>query len=219
MKNLRTEFDIFLPHQEEMSFSDKIAAAINNYKISLHKYLVEELLAHLPEIYIGYFNCHPLLNQLNIRSTDPLINIYHDLLKNDDIRRIFSSRFNLMRALANYHKMHHAQTLLSFSSHNIASMPALGTPAGRIRALFYSYPEFQKHLQTVSHVRADKSLSKVKQFFMKIGCNIIWIFSKPYAQGKNFTHQIRSICHEYNHYKTKKIDADIAIHSGLQTKS
>jgi DNA-directed RNA polymerase subunit L len=213
MKNLQSQIESFLPDQEEISFSDSILFEVNNYKNTLQKYIVADLLKQHPEIYVGYFNCHPLLNQLTMRCSDPIMNMYSDLTKNDDIRKIFSARLNLLRALANYQKMYNAYNILNFSTHNIAIAPDLATTAGRIRALFQRYPDFQKHLKTVGNLYVDKSTNKIKNFFKTLWSNIVWCFSEPHRQEKVFTHQIRYLCRQYNFFKTHKTNTTASLPS------
>lgn len=208
MKRLRPDIETLLPEQEEISFSDSILYEINNYKNTLNKYIVAELLGHFPQIYVGYFNCHPLLSQLTLRCPDAIINIYHDLAKNADIRRILSEKYNLLRAIANYQKMYNAQNILTFSTHNIAIAPDLATPAGRIRALFQRYPDFQNHLKTVGNHYVDKSTNKIKNFFKTIWSSVVWFFSEPHRQEKVFTQRTRSLCRQYSFFKTQSTNAD-----------
>ena len=208
MRRLREDIETLLPEQEEISFSDSILFEIAKYKDTLEKYIVAELLKHFPQLYVGYFNCHPLLSQLTLRCPDAIINIYHDLAKNADLRKILSEKFNLLRAIANYQKMYNAQNILTFSTDNIAIAPDLGTPAGRIRALFQRYPDFQNHLKTVGNHYVDKSTNIIKTFFKTLWSNVVWFFSEPHRQEKVFTQRTRQLCRQYSFFKTQRTDPD-----------
>jgi hypothetical protein len=220
MRNPSSNTDVFMIDQEEIVFSNNILFEVNNYKLVLQKYLQQELLKNHPEMYVGYFNCHPLLNQLNLRSPDPLMNIYNDLSKNnnDDIRKIFLERLNLLRALANYQKMDNAVNILNFSPHNVTVSADLATAAGRVRALFQRYPDFQNHLKTIGNFSVDHTTNKIKTFFKKVWSNIIWYFSEAHQQEKIFTKKTRQYCREYNLFKTKKTTSHATSLSVLQIR-